>query len=441
MLMILLPSLVSAIDKPIDIETRKARYPWIWSVPRKQSPPSVKQPGWPRDDIDRFILSALERENLSPSRDASRETFIRRISFALIGLPPTPEQVDAFVNNTSPNAREKLIDRLLASPHFGERWARHWMDLIRYAESRGHESDFIIANAWHYRDYLIRAFNNDVAYDRILTEHLAGDILRSPRLHPEHGWNESVLATGWAFLGEEVHSPVDIRQDECDRIDNKIDVLSKTFMGLTVACARCHDHKFDAITQKDYYALSGFISSSSYRQARFETMEHNRGLARKLDKLVDRHRADVLQKWLDRLAPRLETWTLPQNKEVPAEPMNVIVDYSRPDAPWLSDGPGFGLRPIQPGRLIPGPTPGSPARLPTRGAAMKDPFWDGLKLARGNEKDSGSLNAVARSGRMIRTPTFTLESGRLHYLIKGKAQVYAAVDSHIMITGPLHKAL
>ena len=126
-----------------------------------------------------------------------------------------------------------------------------------------HESDFRIANAYHYRDYLIRAFNADVPYDKFVIEHLAGDLLEDPRRHPETGGNESVLATGWPFLGEEVHSPVDIRQDECDRVDNKIDVLSKTFLGITHACARCHDHKFDAIRQRDYYAMAGFVLSQA----------------------------------------------------------------------------------------------------------------------------------------------------------------------------------
>ena len=137
---------------------------------------------------------------------------------------------------------------------------------------RGHESDFTIANAYHYRDYLIRAFNEDVPYRSICLGTSGWRFAPHPRLNPETGGNESVLGTGWAFFGEEVHSPADIRQDECERVDNKVDVLAKTFLGLTVACARCHDHKFDAISSKDYYALAGFILSSSYHQVRFDTM-------------------------------------------------------------------------------------------------------------------------------------------------------------------------
>ena len=155
----------------------------------------------------------------------------------------TAEEVLACAHDTSPDAYAKVVDRLLASPAYGERWARHWMDLMRYAESRGHESDYAIANAWQYRDYLVRAFNEDVPYDRFLQEHLAGDLLSPPRLRPGTEHNESVLGTGWAFLGEEVHSPVDIRQDECDRIDNKIDVFTKSFLGLTVAFPRVSDDR------------------------------------------------------------------------------------------------------------------------------------------------------------------------------------------------------
>src|SRR5262249_422029 len=154
---------------------------------------------------------------------------------------------------------EKVVERLLASPHFGERWARHWLDLVRYADTRGHEFDFPAPNAYQYRDYVVRAFNADVPYNQFVVEHIAGDLLQKPRLPPTEGFNEATLGTGFWFLGEGVHSPVDIRQDEADRFDNMLDVMSKTFLGLTISCARCHDHKFDAISTKDYYALYGFL--------------------------------------------------------------------------------------------------------------------------------------------------------------------------------------
>ena len=161
----------------------------------------------------------------------------------------------------------KVVDRLLASPHFGERWARHWLDLVRYAETLGHEFDYPLTDAWRYRDYVIRALNADVPYDQFLREHIAGDLLSPPRLHPTEGYNESVIATAFWYLGEAVHAPVDSRADYATRIDNQIDVVSKTFLGLTVACARCHDHKFDAISTKDYYALAGYMTSSHQQLA------------------------------------------------------------------------------------------------------------------------------------------------------------------------------
>jgi hypothetical protein len=155
------------------------------------------------------------------------------------------------------------------------RWARHWLDLVRFAQSRGHEFDEDIPSTEPYRDYVVRALNADVPYDQFLTEHLAGDLLESPRMHPTLGWNESVLGSGFWHLGEWVHSPVDTRKDETDRFDNMVDVFSKTFLGVTVACARCHDHKFDAIAQDDYYAMYGYLKSSDYRLVRFETdLEH-----------------------------------------------------------------------------------------------------------------------------------------------------------------------
>ena len=218
-----------------NLEERKQKQAWLWEAPRRQKIPTVKDIRWPLAPEDRFILHRLEEVKLSPAPAAGDRTWLRRVHFVITGLPPGRDEIQAFLADAKPGARERVVSRLLASPHFGERWARHWMDLMRYAESRGHEGDYIIANAWHYRDYLIRAFNAGVPYDQFLLEHLAGDLLPKPRLRPGTDINESVLATGWPFLGEENHSPVDIRQDECERIDNKVDVFSKTFLGLTIS--------------------------------------------------------------------------------------------------------------------------------------------------------------------------------------------------------------
>ncbi|MCA9179547.1 MAG: PSD1 domain-containing protein [Planctomycetales bacterium] len=266
-----------------DIQSRLSDH-WAWRPIEPVAPPEVRRKDWARDDLDRFVLAKLEEAGLSPADDASWPTLLRRAYFDLTGLPPSPEAVRRMA--AAENPREHYIrevDQLLASPQFGEHWARHWLDLMRYAESRGHEFDFDAANAWQYRDYVIRALNQDVPYDQFVKEHLAGDLLPNPRRHPTLGFNESVLGTGFWFLGEWVHSPVDIRKDETDRMDNAIDVFSKAFFGLTVACARCHDHKFDAISQTDYYALAGFLQSSAYRQVRFETLDHNREVAQQLE--------------------------------------------------------------------------------------------------------------------------------------------------------------
>jgi hypothetical protein len=283
----------AAADKgPFDLPKRKREH-WAWRPLRAAAPPAVEDGSWPRGAVDRFILARLEEKGLSPAADADRRTWLRRVSFDLVGLPPAPEEIDAFLADTSDDAFAKVVDHLLASPHYGERWGRHWLDLVRYAESRGHEFDYHIPNAWHYRDYVLRAFNLDVPYNQFVTEHLAGDLLERPRRHPTEGFNESILGTGFWFLGEEVHSPVDVALDEADRFDNRIDVMTKTFLGLTVACARCHDHKFDAISTKDYYSLYAILQSCGYRLARFDTCDEERRIAGELALLREKGRADV----------------------------------------------------------------------------------------------------------------------------------------------------
>jgi Protein of unknown function (DUF1549) len=288
---------------------------------------------------------------------------------------------------------------------------------------------------------------------------------------------------------------VDIRLDECERIDNKVDVFSKTFLGLTISCARCHDHKFDPISAQDYYAMSGFFLSSSFRQARFESMENNRAMAKELAALRERFTPKIVkavaatnERGIRQVADyllaahsperrasldskRLELWstqlrdaatnathplhsfmsgsrgneTSPsQNSQsllasTPAE--KVVADFTRPQ-PWKVDGEAFGSGPLAIGDIILGTNPTNPiTRVMPYAAARRDLFWDGLKTAEGNENDSGRLGATARAGQMLRTPTVTLGVGKLHYLIRGKTRVYASVDSHLMNEGPLHGRL
>lgn len=257
-----------------DIQTRKRH--WAWQPLQAAPVPVVKNKSWVRSPIDNFILAKLEEKHLKPAPYANRRTLIRRLTFDLIGLPPTPQEIDAYLADTSSNAYEKVVDRLLASPHYGERWARHWLDLARYAETDGHEFDFDKPNAYMYRDYVVRALNADLPYNQFVTEQVAGDLLPHPRINSTLGIDESLVATSFFWFGEGKHSPVDLQVDEAERIDNQIDVFSKTFLGLSVGCARCHNHKFDAISTKDYYALSGYLKSSRYHLAIIETPERFR---------------------------------------------------------------------------------------------------------------------------------------------------------------------
>ncbi|MGY8639847.1 MAG: DUF1553 domain-containing protein [Verrucomicrobiales bacterium] len=209
-------------------------------------------------NVDAFLQAGLEEKGLKSAEPANKQTVTRRLYFTLTGLPPTPKELDQAKNET----HEQTVDRLLASPHFGERWARHWMDWIRYAESHGSEGDPKIDNAFMYRDYLIRALNEDVKYDQLLREHVAGDLLEKPRLNTDLGINESMIATAHWRMVFHGFAPTDALDEKVRFTDDQINVFTKAFQGLTVSCARCHDHKFDAISQADYYAMFGILGST-----------------------------------------------------------------------------------------------------------------------------------------------------------------------------------
>jgi hypothetical protein len=497
-----------------DLAKRRAEH-WAW-----QPLQAVQPPAGDGHAVDRFLRARLAEKGLTPAGIADRRTLIRRASFDLIGLPPTPEEVEAFVADGSPDAWEKVIDRLLASPHFGERWGRHWLDLVRFAESRGHEFDYTIPNAWQYRDYVVRAINADVPYDRFVAEHVAGDLLAEPRRHPAEGFNESILGTGFFFLGEEVHSPVDVRADQADRFDNRIDVLGKTFLGLTISCARCHDHKFDAISTKDYYALFAVLESCSYRPVRFDTLDHNRRVVAEMAAVRGKGRASVgkalaealqpaagrlpaylsaarqvlasasaeqekairaaaagggldpgrLGKWIghlakaagdpadpfhpwarvcltpaserdkppaELLAPVAEAWR--RKAAVLPAGATVVIDYARSrPTEFLPDDATFGTAPVRPGDLR---VDGAAVRFAEGPAAAEfDGVWTWPKLKDVGQPESGTLG-FPRAGRTLRTPTFTLTTGRVWILARGPLASYAAVGQHVMIQGPLHGGL
>ncbi|MBX3412217.1 MAG: PSD1 domain-containing protein [Pirellulales bacterium] len=260
-------STAAAVKPASGFELAERAKHWAYQPLAKSSPPPVRDVAWAKTELDAYILAPLEAASLAPAAPLPRAAWLRRVTFDLIGLPPTTEELAAYLADNSPQAEARVVERLLASPHYGERWGRHWLDLVRYADTLGHEFDYDIYHAWRYRDYVVRALNADLPYDQFVVEHLAGDLLTEPRRNPHDGTNESVLGTGFYWLLEASHSPVDVRQTQADRIDNQLDVLGKTFLAQTIACARCHDHKFDAIATKDYYALAGYLKSSRYQQA------------------------------------------------------------------------------------------------------------------------------------------------------------------------------
>ena len=251
------------------------------------APPEVRQSDWPRTYIDHFILAKLEANGLGPAPPADKRTLLRRVTFDLTGLPPTPEEIENFLRDESPQAYEKVIERLLASPHYGERWARHWLDLVRFGETSGHEFDPDKADAWRYRDYVIRSFNQDLPYDRFVREHIAGDLLPQQRLTPDGTHWDSPLATGFFGLGEERNAADDVAQVRADRTDNQLDVLGKTFLGLTIGCARCHHHKFDPIPTEDYYSLAGILDSSQVIHAPLDAPSRVRRMKRIEEELIE----------------------------------------------------------------------------------------------------------------------------------------------------------
>jgi len=233
---------------------------WAFQPVRKRAIPAVKNKAWVKTPVDAFILAELEKNGLKPAPAADRRTLLRRASFDVTGLPPTPAEIDAFVNDKSPNAWEKVIERLLASPAYGERWGRHWLDLARYADSNGLDENVHYGNAWRYRDWVVSAINRDLPYNQFLTDQLAGDLLPATQNVQER--NERLIATGFLAVGPKFISEVDTQKVLMDMADEQLDTLGRTTMGLTLGCARCHDHKFDPISTKDYYALAGIFKST-----------------------------------------------------------------------------------------------------------------------------------------------------------------------------------
>ncbi len=376
---------------------------WSWRPIDAPDPPAVRDASWIGDPLDRFVLARLEAAGVAPSERADARTLLRRVSFDLIGLPPDAESLARIDGDPTPAGLAREVDRLLASPAFGERWGRHWLDLVRYAETYGHEFDYPIPYAWRYRDAVIRAFNEDRPYDRIVLEHIAGDLLASAS--PSDPAPDPTL-TGFWWLTQGTHAPVDVAKDEADRIDNQVDVLSKTFLGVTVACARCHDHKFDAITQRDYYGLSAHLKRG--RRAVIESE------ARDAPGRIGSIRAELLaarQAVERRLlgAPEVEEPSPSAEAPTASDAARLLTDFDEPMPDgFTATGHAFARTAEEAPRVI---ADGTAIRRAPLGVATS--------------RAAGDLFAGT-----LRSPSFSIDHRYYHQRLRGKGMVRIIVDGY-----------
>jgi hypothetical protein len=295
-LTIAFPSLLAAQSEGIKEApiTNKDRAHWAFRKPQRPPIPAVQQTNWVSTPIDAFVLARLEKEGLHPSRPASRTELLRRVTFDLIGLPPTPEEVEAFLSDQRPDPYARVVERLLASPHYGERWAQHWLDVVRYAESNGYEGDGERPHAWRYRDYVIRSLNEDLPYDQFLRQQLAGDLLARGKDARQNA--RLLVASGFHRCG-----PIHLVGGNTDPEVNRQEVLTEmtngvgaAFLGLTIACARCHDHKFDPISQADYYRLQAYFAATQPKDVDLSTQDERAAHQKRVQEL--KVRIDPLEK-------------------------------------------------------------------------------------------------------------------------------------------------
>ncbi len=285
--------------------TKQTQPNWAFRPVARPAVPTPKDSAWSTNAIDRFLLAKLEQRGISPAPPAEPRALARRLHFVLTGLPPTPEEVEVFVRefNLHPESSTlHRVDALLASPHFGERFARHWQDVVRYADTHGTEHDAFLPHAWRYRDYLIHAFNDDLPYNQFVREQIAGDLLEKPRW--KDGLNQSLLASAWWRLVEFNQTPVDVKGEEVIVVDNQIDAMSKAFLGLTVSCARCHDHKFDPISQQDFHGLYSILASTRTSMRVLDAPEKLRAQDAELTKLKVEIRSALATTW----RKQIEQW-------------------------------------------------------------------------------------------------------------------------------------
>jgi len=265
-----LPDVASPPPVTAGVHLEEARGFWAFQPPVSPPLPAVRDRAWPQSAIDFFILANLEANGLTPAPRADRRTLIRRATLDLWGLPPTPDEMEAFLSDDSPDAFAQVVDRLLSSPRYGERWGRHWLDVARYADSNGLDENIAHGNAWRYRDYVIAALNDDKPFDQFVIEQLAGDLMPTEVAAQRR---ERLIGTGFLSLGPKVLAEGDEQKMEMDIIDEQIDTLARVFTGITLGCARCHHHKFDPVSTEDYYAVAGIFKST-------RTMESLKRIAR-----------------------------------------------------------------------------------------------------------------------------------------------------------------
>jgi hypothetical protein len=307
-----------------ELFTQRQREFWSFQKVKDQTPPAVKETGWAKTPIDRFVLAKLESKNLRPSPAADKVTLIRRASFDLIGLPPTPEEVAAFVADQSPDAFAKVVDRLLASPRYGERWGRHWLDLARFAESEGFKADEPRFNAWRYRDYVIQSFNSDKPYDRFVQEQIAGD-----EMWPDDP--QARVATAFNRHYPDEYNARNLFQRRQEILDDITDTTGAVFLGLTVGCARCHNHKFDPILQADYYRLQAFYANTAASDHIPMLRGAELAAYREKKALYDEKTADIRQRMTDLLAPEKKRLSYDVFDKYPPEIQTMI---TAPDSPY-----------------------------------------------------------------------------------------------------------
>lgn len=388
--------------------------PWAFRPLIDAPVPAVMDQAWPETDIDRFVLATRERVGLAaPTEDAAPELVLRRASFDLVGLPPTEEELRAFVQDPSDARYAEFVDRKLESAAFGERWGRHWLDLARYAETLAHEFDYEIPHAWRYRDYVIEALNADVPIGRFVAEQIAGDMME-----PRAGLglpNVAPIATLWWFLGPATHAPVDVRVDEADRIAGSIDVVGRSLFSLSIACARCHDHKFDPVPATDFFALAGVARNTRRVEAYLPTNAQTTILTDAVRRALD-EAARVSMTAPERApeitqAARVSTLGANPNAPIgstsavsqidaPAETTAIVVDQAiglgrASDACWTISGPAFSAS-------------GSPMALTREGS---------LRPA-----ESGTIDSARIDTRLIgsaRSPTFSLHKKFVHVRVRG----------------------